>query len=880
MSNFCSKHPTISRWIDIVLYGLAGSFFAAYFCLPFSRLIQVSLERLFGSPLLIAVQFVCGLLILILLGVIHQSIRFRWTHFKHLRCYPPLVTSILIGLLLAEIWPRLNTGILMTNSEEAIPFYLLSGSYVVVLLLVGVLQRANGSNSPAIVDERVDDETAGARGSWSDYERWLVSDDPIALQREDWFGHREIAEACYNRLTEGGYSIALHGPYGAGKTTICRMIESLSIESKQRFIFTTVSCWGFESSASVQQHILDTILSEVSKEVDSLRLQGLPRKYIDAIDAHSKPVASVVRFFQSASDPVRLLSELEPVLKATKQRLILVIEDLDRNGTNFDRGDIVALLNRLRKIGNISVILAMAPDHQLDFLKVCDHFEPVPALSRTDVSKHLNEYRTLLLEHHSPAFILDELEPLEVDDFHLSQLERSASSRPLVTSLSNVIAAPRQLKVILRAVRSQWEALRGEVRVDDLIVINTLRHVEPKAYYFLIRNYAQFRSAVAASSQNSSYANEARDKLLAELKMEWSSVTDGLTSDQRSVQELIRFVDRSSGPIFGENSIGTVRKQSLTDDTRGYIYARRLFSGRVTADECLDQRILGLIQGAKSSREAALELAKAITFDREASNSYLAFYEQVRFTNHFVLISCVYEVMRGLPGLDTREIETPGFLATSKVYSNEVPEQVNVWLKEEVEKCIPSALGLMTYIFHHWCRNGSHRFFMAGPVHAPIQAAAIRQSICDNLKEDWSRMSYDEIGKCFEGAPCYTLFHLIFTVDFRETSEHLLNADSHWVWMKAYLWDATKAAPEFMLPQILVLVMKDSIPSSFSHSYELDEDRFGLFIDCSREEFFSFVVDHCKPDLVGDPSIQITLKVAVEYCQDQLRETNPVDLTV
>ncbi len=876
MSDFYSKRPTLSRWVDIVLYGLAGSFFAAYFCLPVTNLIQGVLEELFGSPLQITVQFVCSLLILILLGAVHRSIRFRWKHFECLRSYPPLVISIFIGLLLYEIWPRLDSGILRSNSEEAIPFYLLPSSYVLVLVLIGILQKTtrDAKNTVTNVDEGDGKHPVSDQHSWDDYEEWLANDDPIDQQKKDWFGHREIAQACYNRLIDGGHSIALHGPYGAGKTTICRMVERLSIESEQRFIFATVSCWGFESSASAQQHILDAILSVVCERVDSLRLQGLPKRYIDAIADHSKPAASILRLFQTAGNPVELLSAFEPVLKATNQRLILVIEDLDRNGTNFDRGDIVALLNRLRKIKNISVILAMAPDHQLDFLKVCDHFEPVPALSKLDISKRLDEYRTLLLEHYSPSFLLDKLEPFEADEFHMAQLERNPSHRPVVTSLSNIIIAPRQFKVIVRAVRSQWEALCGEVRIDDLIVINALRHVEPEAFYFLIRNHARFKAIVGSSNQNSNYGNEVRDKLLEELKVEWLSVTDGLTSDLRSVQELIRFVDRNSGPIFGDSSIGTVRKQSLTDDTRGYIYARRLFSGRVSADECLDQRILGLIQEAKSNREAALELAKIITFNLEGSYSYLAFHESLSFQNHFVLISCVYEVMRDLLSKNSSRDEAPGFRAVSQVYAHQVPEEVNDWLRGELEKCIPNALWLMTDIFHHWCRKSNTRFVQAGSLSVPIQAALIRQAICEKIKSCWEQMSPNEIAKCFEGAPSYTLFHIIFTVDYEETTEYMLNADSDWQWMKAYLWEATKASAEIMLPQILLLLMKDSIRRSYSYSYDLDENRLGLFIDASREEFFSFVAGCSRLDITKDPSIREMLKVALAYCQEQLSEKN------
>ena len=71
MSDPRSKRITVFRWIDVLLYGLVGSFCAAYFCPALSNLIQRLLERLFGSPLLLAVQIVFSLLLLTLLGFIH-----------------------------------------------------------------------------------------------------------------------------------------------------------------------------------------------------------------------------------------------------------------------------------------------------------------------------------------------------------------------------------------------------------------------------------------------------------------------------------------------------------------------------------------------------------------------------------------------------------------------------------------------------------------------------------------------------------------------------------------------------------------------------------------------------------------------------------------
>lgn len=872
MNKFWSRQPTFCRWVDIMLYSLVASFIAAYFSFPIADLTQTVLEGLFGRPIPMAVQIAYCLFILILLAVVHFSIRFRWKHFSHLRLYPPLAISIFIGLSLSSLWPSVDSGMLLPNAERSVPFYFLPGSYALFLILIVIFQRSTADLSNLAASSKTDgrEESKNDRYSWENYETWLADDNPIGQPEGDWFGHSEIAQACFERLVNDGHSIALHGPYGSGKTGICRMIERLSVESERRLIFATVSCWGFESSKSAQHHILDAILSEVCEEVDSLHLQGLPQRYIDIIGSHSKPVASILRLFQASENPVDLLCTFEPVLEATKMRLVLIIEDLDRNEANFNRGEIVALLHRLRRIKNISVILAIAPDHQLDFLKVCDHFEPVPKLSRPDIGKRIEQYRRLLLEHYPPAAIFDKLEPLEASEFDMAQLERNPNYRAVITLLSNIIATPRQFKGILRGIRGQWEALCGEVRIDDLIVINALRYAEPAAFYFLVRNQSSFQAIATGSNGGNNHASEVRKKLLDELTREWLSVVDELKSDRRSVQGLIGFIDRNSSPIFGESAIGIVPKQSLSDAVRGYIYARRLFSGRLTTNECLDQRVTGLIEEAKSSREAAYKLAEIITYNKEASNSYLAFYESLGFQNHFVLISCVYEVMRSLPAENRLGNESPGFLAASKVYRHQVPDEVNEWLTEEVEKCIPCALWLMTDIFTHWCRQNSPRSVMRASNLVPIQATGIRKSIREKMMKSWEQMTPEAIANSFEGARAYTLFHIVFTVDYEDTTGYYLNDATDWQWMKEYLWEATRASPKIMLPQLFLLVMKDGIRRSGTYSYAIDEKRFDLFIDASREDFFSFV-SNCNPtEITKDPSIGETLKVALEYCHNQM----------
>src|SRR5262249_38613095 len=73
----------------------------------------------------------------------------------------------------------------------------------------------------------------------------------------------------------------------------------------------------------------------------------------------------------------------DKVLEATQLRLVLFLEDLDRNTeTAILRSEVGALLDRLKDLQNVSFVLAVEPSSNNDeiVLKVCEHVEVVPQI--------------------------------------------------------------------------------------------------------------------------------------------------------------------------------------------------------------------------------------------------------------------------------------------------------------------------------------------------------------------------------------------------------------------------------------------------------------------------------------------------------------------
>lgn len=82
----------------------------------------------------------------------------------------------------------------------------------------------------------------------------------------------------------------------------------------------------------------------------------------------------------SNHDPVAQLQRLDSILQANKFRLIIFLEDLDRNTCNeiiYD--ELPALLDRLRCLKNISFVLVIGtePQYSTMLVKICDHMETI-----------------------------------------------------------------------------------------------------------------------------------------------------------------------------------------------------------------------------------------------------------------------------------------------------------------------------------------------------------------------------------------------------------------------------------------------------------------------------------------------------------------------
>lgn len=226
---------------------------------------------------------------------------------------------------------------------------------------------------------------------------WIEKETPIKSPHQDLFGLSIIARRMSRILiNENLKTIGVVGAYGCGKTSLLNIVEyylqnrDAVIKSdnpdknEQIFIGDILVCrvdgWG-RSKGSVAQQILSIVVKRLCFNVDVLSVITVPSNYLKAIQGVKSIWMTIFTIiFSCDHDPIAQLQKLDSILQANKFRLIIFLEDLDRNTCDeIIRDELPALLDRLRYLTNVSFVLAIGKEHQYSdiLIKICDHQESI-----------------------------------------------------------------------------------------------------------------------------------------------------------------------------------------------------------------------------------------------------------------------------------------------------------------------------------------------------------------------------------------------------------------------------------------------------------------------------------------------------------------------
>ncbi|HKN84692.1 MAG TPA: P-loop NTPase fold protein, partial [Pyrinomonadaceae bacterium] len=395
---------------------------------------------------------------------------------------------------------------------------------------------------------------------------------------QDLFGFWEFTERVISKLMIVGTTIALQGGFGAGKTSFIHLLERRAELRRQRLYFVRVSCWGFEETVAAQKNLLSSLVRRVNAEVDCLSIRTLPKEYVSIV---SKKLEWLNLLTAIDESPVEQLQRLTPILSSIGGQVVVVVEDVDRTGQKFDVSTVFALLAQFREVQCLSFILAISPRQSVDFARLCEFTERLPAPSARTVALICHRTRERLIKNYPDEILVDKLQDL---------LEATSRNEVITlftpgvkywnSALAELLRPPRFLKRTLRRMSDAWTVLHGEVSIDALLMTCALREAAPAAFSFVQSELDGILTAARTKTPKFGTSDAYFDKLRKDLKFRWQLVVDLKEFEPRPVEVLIQNLFPGTSFLSDIETEVTALKQGPSGD-RAKLYAMRLFTEEV-----------------------------------------------------------------------------------------------------------------------------------------------------------------------------------------------------------------------------------------------------------------------------------------------------------
>lgn len=335
------------------------------------------------------------------------------------------------------------------------------------------------------------------------------SDRPIETVDQDLLGRstfsKQLAEAIYKYSGKDGLVIGLFGKWGTGKTSILNIvineINILAKGSGDKPIIVKFSPWNYTDKDNLISLFFRVLKNKLDIDNDEEKRKKIGKAltdYSDALDALSlvpmvgSGLAILLKTIAKAqgaelSKEVDLdvtRNQLEKVLSETNQKIIVIMDDIDRL-TNSQIRDIFQLVKQVGNFPNIIYVLSM------DRNVVCRALEEVHNI---DGSEYLEKIVQIpfeipaLMKPQIREIFLAKLNDTIKDIFDDITWNENYFNEVFNNCIEPYIKTLRDINRVINTFQFRYRLLYKETAFEDMLALTTIEVLAPQLYQWIGNN--------------------------------------------------------------------------------------------------------------------------------------------------------------------------------------------------------------------------------------------------------------------------------------------------------------------------------------------------------------------------------------------------------
>ncbi len=320
----------------------------------------------------------------------------------------------------------------------------------------------------------------------------LLCDNAITDSNEDLLERTPFTKGLANQISKcdtkkSAYSIGIVAPWGNGKTSFLKLLIK-ELEKYNNFKIIYFSPWHFSS----KNDLITAFFNQLSKHISSndTELFELICKYSSLIVGETRSTV-LLHSLKDELQPSELYTQISTILSERKERIIFIIDDLDR----LEGKEILEIFKIIRgcaNFPNIIFIAAYDKDYVINTINrlqidtnerfIEKFFQTefyLPLYSPDKIAVYILQQASLFMTENDYKIFKEEY--IEYDGlFH--------QTKPHEDLIKNLRDAKRWLNTI----KLEYNLLKEEVRICDLADIILLKLYFPSIYNILSIEYKSF----------------------------------------------------------------------------------------------------------------------------------------------------------------------------------------------------------------------------------------------------------------------------------------------------------------------------------------------------------------------------------------------------